>query len=297
MKYNIRKYLISCGSLLAGLILLFPGMACAADVKLAWDASIPTPDGYRVYYGTSSGNYTSNVVVAGSVTTATVPSLNSSTKYYFVVKSYTGAVESSASNEVHTLVVSSVVASSITSTGATISWRTDESSDSQVKYGTTSSYGALSTLNASLVTQHSVTLSGLLPATLYHFKVASQDNLGDGSLSDDYTFTTAAAGDVTPPVISGVNASSLTSVSAVIGWTTNEASDSQVEYGTTTSYGSSTTLNSSMVTSHSVALSGLTGGTLYHYRAKSKDASGNPATSADTTFNTRLPAPPNPKIN
>ena len=31
-----------------------------------------------------------------------------------------------------------------------------------------------------------------------------------------------------------------------------------VEYGTTTSYGSSSTLNTSIVTSHSVALSGLT---------------------------------------
>src|SRR5437762_9651781 len=92
--------------------------------------------------------------------------------------------------------------------------------------------------------------------------------------------------DTTPPTISGVTASAITSTGATIAWTTNEASDSQVEYGPTTAYGSSTTLNSSLVTSHSQALSSLAASTLYHYRVKSKDAAGNPATSGDFTFTT-----------
>src|SRR5206468_2367825 len=83
------------------------------------------------------------------------------------------------------------------------------------------------------------------------------------------------------------------SSSGTISWTTNEASDSQVEYGTSTAYGSLTPLNSSMVTSHSEALSGLLAGTLYHYRVKSKDASGNQAVSADFTVLTLdTPTPP-----
>src|SRR5207247_4304711 len=73
---------------------------------------------------------------------------------------------------------------------------------------------------------------------------------------------------------------------ASIAWTTNEASDSQVEYGTTTAYGSSTTLNTSLVTSHSVNLSGLAANTTYHYRVKSRDAAGNLAVSGDQTFTT-----------
>ncbi|NLT69020.1 MAG: hypothetical protein GXX84_20735, partial [Acidobacteria bacterium] len=92
--------------------------------------------------------------------------------------------------------------------------------------------------------------------------------------------------DTTPPVISGVSSSNITSNSARITWTTNEASDTQVEYGKTTSYGSSTTLNGSMVTSHSHTLSGLSANTTYHYRVKSKDAAGNLATSPDYTFKT-----------
>jgi hypothetical protein len=65
----------------------------------------------------------------------------------------------------------------------------------------------------------------------------------------------AAAADTTPPTISSVASSSVTGTGAAITWTTNENSDSQVEYGTTTAYGSSTALNASMLTSHSWLLS------------------------------------------
>lgn len=99
--------------------------------------------------------------------------------------------------------------------------------------------------------------------------------------------------DVTPPVISAVTSSSITSSSAVITWTTNESSNSVVEYGLTTSYGSTVT-NATMVTSHSVSLTSLTASTLYHYRVKSTDAAGNTATSTDYTFTTS--APPVPKL-
>jgi hypothetical protein len=96
----------------------------------------------------------------------------------------------------------------------------------------------------------------------------------------------SGSGDTTPPVISGVGASSLTSSGAVIGWNTNEASDTQVEYGTTSAYGSATSLNSSMATSHSAAISGLAASTTYHYRVRSKDAAGNQAVSGDFSLTT-----------
>jgi len=96
------------------------------------------------------------------------------------------------------------------------------------------------------------------------------------------------APDVTPPVISAIAASSITSSGAVITWTTDEASNSVVNYGLTTSYGSTVT-NSTMVTSHTVSLTGLTASTLYHYRVNSTDAAGNTATSTDYTFTTSAP--------
>lgn len=94
--------------------------------------------------------------------------------------------------------------------------------------------------------------------------------------------------DTTPPVLSNIQATAISTNSATITWTTDEASNSVVEYGLTTSYGS-TASNSSMVTSHSIPLTGLSAGTLYHYRVSSTDAANNTATSGDNTFMTASP--------
>jgi len=92
--------------------------------------------------------------------------------------------------------------------------------------------------------------------------------------------------DRTAPSISSVTAGNITSMAATIRWTTNEAADSQVEYGLTTSYGVSTPLDLTMVTAHVVTLSNLSANTLYHYRVRSWDAAGNLAVSNDLTFTT-----------
>jgi hypothetical protein len=124
------------------------------------------------------------------------------------------------------------------------------------------------------------------------FNVAGNAANNDGTNSGDFIYTSstnvsaAAPADTTAPVISAVTSSSVTSAAATIAWTTDEASDSQVEYGTTTAYGSTTTLNTSMVTSHSVNITGLASNTKYHYRVKSRDAASNLATGADNTFMT-----------
>ena len=102
----------------------------------------------------------------------------------------------------------------------------------------------------------------------------------------NFAIDTNGSADTTPPVISAVQSSGLFSSGATVSWTTNENSDSQVEYGKTTSYGSSSTLNTSLVLSHSVSLTGLTSSTLYHYRVKSRDAAGNLTASSDYTFTT-----------
>lgn len=92
--------------------------------------------------------------------------------------------------------------------------------------------------------------------------------------------------DATAPAISLVTASSITFSAATITWTTNEASDSQVIYGPTTAYGTTSPLNTNIVTSHTITLNGLTSGTLYHYRVRSRDAAGNQGLSGDFTFTT-----------
>lgn len=89
-------------------------------------------------------------------------------------------------------------------------------------------------------------------------------------------------------VISNVQSTTPSSTTATITWTTNAAADSTVNYGTTSSYGS-TQHDATLVTSHSVSLSGLTASTTYHYQVQSTNTSGT-ASAADFTFTTPPPS-------
>ncbi len=201
-------------------------------------------------------------------------------------------------------VISQVAASWVGQTSAIVSWTTNEAADSQVDFGTTPSYGS-STTDASLITSHALSLTGLLPGTTYHYRVRSKDAAGNPAITGDYTFTTATSPtpppptppppspppspgptDTTPPIISGVAVSNVTATSVTVSWTTNEGADSRVESGLTNSYGSLTALDDYLTASHSQAISGLTPRTLYHYRVRSSDGSGNLTVSADYTFAT-----------
>jgi len=171
----------------------------------------------------------------------------------------------------------------------TIVWKTNEASDSQVEYGTTASYGSATALDPSMVTSHSQLLTGLAAGGTYHYRVHSRDAAGNLASSDDMTFGTGEGGE--PPVICAVSISGITSTTAIIAWTTNEASDSQVQYGIAMSYGSSTTVDSTLVTSHAQMLVSLTVNTKYHFRVRSRDAEGNLAVSGDFVF-TNAGSPP-----
>ena len=254
---------------------------------LTGTASIAAPFGVVSggSFGLTAGTSQTVVVrfsptVAGSFANSVGFNSNAGT----AARSVTGA--STAAVDTIPPVISSVTVSSVSSSGAAITWTTNEPADSQVEYGPTTSYGTSTPLTAGLVTAHAVTLSGLAGGTLYHYRVKSKDAAGNLATSADLTVTTVLAPDTTPPVISSVAASSITSSGATIMWTTDEAADSAVEYGVTMSYGSTTLLDTSLVTTHTVTLSSLTSGTLQHYRVKSKDAAGNQAPSGDFTFTT-----------
>jgi cysteine-rich repeat protein len=183
-------------------------------------------------------------------------------------------------------VISNVVVSNITSTGAVVTWTTDENATSYVDYGSaapppyTSSAGQVDS-----VTSHSVTLSGLTPSTTYNYRVRSGDAAANESFVANATFATVAPPDSAPPTITAVAATSITVSGSIITWTTNEAATSYVDYGPTVAYGS-TAGDAVLATSHSVSLTGLSENTTYNFRVRSADVAANEAISANSTFKT-----------
>ncbi len=134
----------------------------------------------------------------------TLTGLTPQTTYHYRVWSWdasnNGAVSAdftftTTARDTVTPVIGNVDTSNVSPSGATISWNTNEPADSQVEYGLTASYGSLTALDPTLVTNHSVALAQLTPNATYHYRVHSKDAAGNKAISGDFTFQTPAAGD------------------------------------------------------------------------------------------------------
>ncbi len=126
--------------------------------------------------------------------------------------------------------ITNVVASNVTSSAATITWNTNEASDSQIEYGLTPSYGNLSALDSNRVSAHTLTLEGLAASTEYHYRVRSRDLAGNLALSNDAVFTTLPIAGL--PLISNVTATTITSTTAQITFATDRNAYGSVEFDT-----------------------------------------------------------------
>ncbi len=254
-----------------------------------------------VDYGLAAGPpYSSTAGTSSPLATShsvTITGLTPATTYHYRVRSGdASANESFTANATFSTidgtppVISAVAVTGVTATSATVTWTTNENATNFVDYGLAAGppYSSTAGTSSPLATSHSVTVTGLTEATVYHYRVRSADASANEATTADATFTTA---DATAPLISAVATSNITATGARVTWTTNENSDSVVEYGTAVSYGANQS-NASAVTAHQIDLTGLAPNTLYHYRVKSKDPSNNQATSGDFTFTTALPAAP-----
>jgi hypothetical protein len=96
-------------------------------------------------------------------------------------------------------IITDVMAKDITNAAATITWITDEPSDSIVYWGDTPGLGMMSS-DSVLVTNHRVFLTGLTTGTKYYFDVESADWMGHTTIDTNggthYTFTTTEKAEI-----------------------------------------------------------------------------------------------------
>lgn len=261
----------------------------------------------KVYFGTTSPlnmgtaqTVSNNLFQTGHSLSLT--GLTAATQYYFVVESKDakGNTASSsqqtfttaASPDTTAPALTAISATNIGTSTATINWTTNESASSKVYYTLTTplNTGTASTkTDATLVTNHSLTVTGLSPNSTYYFKVESTDASANTSLSSETSFVTNALPvDTAAPIISALVTTPASSTAAVT-WTTDEAATTKVYYGTVTPLvlgGASTVSDVTLLTSHAANLTGLTASTTYYMVVESKDAANNTATSSETSFET-----------
>lgn len=169
---------------------------------------------------------------------------------------------------------------------AKISWATNREATSFVYYGTSPSDLSQSKGSLELMTEHTQTVTGLLPSTTYYYRVQSFDNERNYQLKDAYSpiasFRTTEAAR-----IFNVVSSDVTTNSAVISWQTSVPTKSRIDYGPTLGYGLVVDDEAtSFSTNHTMKISGLESGVNYHFRIISTTDFGSKLNSDDYTFDT-----------
>lgn len=185
----------------------------------------------------------------------------------------------------------------ITLNSAEIILMTDEAASVEVSYGISESTLNLSQSRTSTELIHQIQLLGLDSGTTYFYKIKLTDLNNLSFETRLLRFTTRSSADTKPPRILG-RASIVGRAfnSGVVGWNTDEAGNSAVFYSadpailidTSQIAGSAdSVVVDESVNQHRVTLTNLVADTLYTYRVRTIDASGNVALSSPFDFRTR----------
>jgi chitodextrinase len=175
-----------------------------------------------------------------------------------------------------------------TDTIATIGFVTDKATMASVEYGATAGYGQ-SVAGDDYYSDHIMTITGLTPGTLYHYRVSLTDYSGHGPvLSRDDTFYTSWTTDTTAPRFAeGPRVDYVSDTLAVVTFRTDEEALGTVRYGRR-SLSENRVEEAYYGTDHSVILTGLRPRTSYIFDVKIIDRSGNGPTATKTLrFTTR----------
>jgi phosphodiesterase/alkaline phosphatase D-like protein len=260
------------------------------SVTISWETDVA---------GNSIVNYGTDQALDSSVVdleerqlhSLTLTGLDTNTTYYYQVitelKDYdarvTSPVDSFTTGRDAIAIVIGPTVEIVDPTTVVVTWSTDAPASSVVEYGLTPQFGFVAS-DPTYTLEHTVTLSDLVPDTLYYYRVMSaSDSLGAMVTSSPDTFRTKVAA-VTITVPPRVEFLSPTEVS--IAWETDVPGNSVVEYGISTALGL-TVIDSSQTVTHTVTLTDLAVNTRYYYRVRTESAqTGGVAVSSVDSFTT-----------
>ena len=258
----------------------------ATGATLGWDAATgATSYDYEVV-GTDKNGSTSN-------TSVSITGLSGGTTYTWRVRSKntsSGLTSDWASSSFTTLVPLPSAPTGLTSTpstdGASLAWAGVPGATSyEIEVDTRSNMNSPIWTGTSATA--SVSVTGLQSGTQYYWRVAARNTAGLGAYSSVANFTTTSA---PPPTPTGLAATSITSTGATLSW-------NSVAGATSYDYEVVGTDKSGNTSNTTVDISGLSGGTTYTWRVRSKNSSTNLTSEwASSTFATTAPAPQAPTL-
>lgn len=173
-----------------------------------------------------------------------------------------------------------------------IKWKTNVETDSTVKYTNLKDNISKKQGEDVLSSTHDFSLKGLMPGSEYLLQIQGRDAYGNEAVSDEFSVKTLQ--DLTSPKITQVKTETAVSsgkselVQTIISWRTDEPSTSQVlwEQGVKQAEDLSnyTVEDENYTTNHIIVITSFKPASVYQFRVKGKDRSGNVAQSQDFTL-------------
>jgi phosphodiesterase/alkaline phosphatase D-like protein len=193
--------------------------------------------------------------------------------YYYRISSISASFDTEVTSKIDSFTTSENTISIVTApivefidpTEVVITWDTDTTGNSIVEYGINNNLDS-SYFDYEEVKFHSVSLTNLMPDTIYYYRVISISQGIDAQVSsmiDTFTTIEGIINIISLPVVE-----SISPVEVQITWDTDVSGNSIVDYGMTSGLGEQI-VDSEEQLSHGIVLTGLTPDTQYYYRVTS----------------------------
>jgi hypothetical protein len=172
-------------------------------------------------------------------------------------------------------------------TEATIIWATSRDSNSIVRFAPANRFDGTNYIQTiaqleDSTKDHEVLLTGLIPGTVYHYQVESEDEFGLSGRSGDNTFRTGSP----IPTIEDVQIIKIEENSATFAWATDIPAAGMVIYENTATGEMRSEGSPEFLTTHTVRLTDLMLGVTYLAYVRAENQQGEPSESDQITFTT-----------